>query len=87
MSNLRGQFEFFADAKEAEDNAKTIEEKVAVVHAKIMEITQGRTTEAQKKLDEVTKLWETTRSRITQLQVAIKTSERLVSSFIPIEID
>ncbi len=69
---------FGADAKKAEDEMKVIEEKVNVVHGKIMEITQGKTKEAQQKLDQVTKQWEQTRSQITQLQVAIKTAERLV---------
>ncbi|XKL63421.1 hypothetical protein PGB90_005785 [Kerria lacca] len=64
------------NAKEAESEAKIIEEKVNVVHEKIIEITQGKTKEAQKKLDDVTNRWENTRSTITQLQVAIKTSER-----------
>lgn len=66
------------ESKKAEKEAKVIEEKVNVVHQKIMDITGGKTKEAQKKLDEVTKQWEKTRSTITQLQVAIKTSERLV---------
>lgn len=53
-----------------------MEEKVNAIHQKIMEITEGKTNEAQKKLDSVTKKWEKTRSTITQLQVAIKTAER-----------
>ncbi|XP_065224960.1 structural maintenance of chromosomes protein 4 isoform X2 [Planococcus citri] len=63
-------------ARKAEQEANVIEEKVQTVHNKIMEITGGKTKEAQKRLDDVTKEWDKTRSNITKLQVAIKTAER-----------
>lgn len=66
----------FQGARKAEREANVIEKKVNEVHEKIMEITGGKTKEAQEKLDDVTKRWEKTRSTITQLQVGIKTAER-----------